>query len=259
MEEESLKKIKRKETLNRIVFVILCVLIAILLVSNIIMISSAYFTATKSTTNNPSVVTTGSVDVDVIVYNASDTGKSNPLTTPVVLPSTTLIPGNAVDYTFTVANSGHNNCYIRLKCDFNMQLDGSSTYEEVYLKTLDTAIDSTKTYYTLVSSDYVAVTNPTLANIGNYYENIVQMKKNPSGSNASSFFAYGGYIYYNTYLTTSGGSSSVDIPLRFVVSTALGNSNGETDFTDCAYKINITVEAIQSQGVTFSTTTGWAV
>ena len=47
-----------------------------------------------------------------------------------------------------------------------------SKYENNYFKTADTAVDSSKTYYTLNEETgvYTKVTNPTAANLANYYE-----------------------------------------------------------------------------------------
>lgn len=53
--------------------------------------------------------------------------------------------------------------------------DGNSSYGYVrapgeYVKTTDTAIDSSKTYYTKSGDTYTAVASPTAANLSSYYE-----------------------------------------------------------------------------------------
>lgn len=53
--------------------------------------------------------------------------------------------------------------------------DGTSSYGYVrapgeYVKTTDTAIDSSKTYYTKSGDTYTAVASPTAANLSSYYE-----------------------------------------------------------------------------------------
>lgn len=49
---------------------------------------------------------------------------------------------------------------------------------ETYYLTLDTTIDSEKTYYTYSNDVYTAVANPTVENIGSYYERRVITKNN---------------------------------------------------------------------------------
>lgn len=124
MDDISLASIKRKNTINRVVFIVLCVLIAFLLVFNVILITNAYFTDSR-TTANPSVITTGNVTISYVVKDSENT----PIETPIVLSDDALIPGDPIDYSIDVTNDGKNNCYIRMKLKFEVKVD--SVWEEV--------------------------------------------------------------------------------------------------------------------------------
>ena len=115
MEEASIKKIKKRELVSRIVFIILCSLIGILLVSNGVLITNAYFSSSQTSS---SVVTTG--NVAVTLYDSLD----NEITSAINLGTSVLVPGNQTEYTFKVKNTGRNNEYVRLS--MSCLIDGSA-------------------------------------------------------------------------------------------------------------------------------------
>ena len=117
MDDISLASIRRKNIINRIVFIILCILIAFLLAFNIILVTNAYFTNSRYT--NPSVVTTGNVAINYVVKDSQNTT----LSSAIVLSDDALIPGDPIDYTIEVTNDGNNNCYIRMKLKFEVKID----------------------------------------------------------------------------------------------------------------------------------------
>ena len=118
MDEISLTSIKRKNTINKIVFAVLCVLIAFLLVFNIVLITNAYFTDSRYT--NPSVVTTGNVTISYLVKDSENVT----LESAIVLSDEALVPGDPIDYNINVTNDGKNNCYIRMKLKFEVKVAG---------------------------------------------------------------------------------------------------------------------------------------
>ncbi|HAJ77973.1 MAG TPA: hypothetical protein DCO89_02785 [Clostridiales bacterium] len=123
MDDISLASIKRKKIINRIVFIVLCVLIAFLLTFNIILVTNAYFTNTGY--SNSSVITTGNVAINYVVMN----GEGDIISTPIQLQDSALIPGDPIDYDIAVSNAGNNSCYIRMKLKFYVKVNGE--FEEI--------------------------------------------------------------------------------------------------------------------------------
>lgn len=118
----SLSTIRKKEIINRIVFAILCVLIALLLTFNIITITNAYFSDTKNT--NPSIITTGNVKIQCKVY---EYGTNTEILSPIAMPAGSLMPGESIFYDLKVKNIGINSCYIRIKAKFEILINGEYT------------------------------------------------------------------------------------------------------------------------------------
>ena len=122
----SLAKIRKKEIVNKIVFAILCVLIALLLTFNIVTITNAYFSNTKNM--NPSIVATGNVKIQCKVY---EYGTNTEILSPVVMPSGSLMPGQSIFYDLKVKNIGRNSCYIRLKAKFEILINGEYVENDI--------------------------------------------------------------------------------------------------------------------------------
>ena len=122
----SLSKIRRKEITNRIVFVILCVLIALLLTFNIITITNAYFTDSKN--SNSSVVITGNVKVQCTVY---EHGTNTERTAPIQMPEGSLMPGQSIYYDLKIENVGNNSCYVRIKAKFEILINGNFVENDI--------------------------------------------------------------------------------------------------------------------------------
>ena len=66
-------------------------------------------------------------------------------------------------------------CTIVGKGTYKLSVKGQEkNVEYEYVKTSDTSVDETKTYYTLTNGEYIAVTSPAVENIENYYEKYIE-------------------------------------------------------------------------------------
>lgn len=207
----TLAQIRKKEIRNRIIFAILCVLIAVMLTFNIITITNAYFSDTKST--NPSIVTTGNVKIQCQVY---EYGTNTERLSPVEMPEGALMPGQAIYYDLKVTNIGNNSCYIRIKAKFEIQINGVYTENDI----------------------------------------VVMSQQDDSNPAQTKCFNIDGVYYYNY---TNGGvlgtSSNIVLPIKLMVNESANNEL--STYSDNRYRITIYIQALQSQGVTLDTTSGW--
>jgi hypothetical protein len=209
MEDISMASIKRKNIINKIVFIILCVLIALLLTFNIVMISTAYFTDSRYT--NPSVVTTGNIAISYLVKDKND----NTISTPIVLSASELLPGDAINYTIDVTNDGTNSCYIRMKCKFEIKID--AVYQENSIVIMEYAEN-----YNGGFSRNETVNNKTI----NYL-----------------------YYNYNSAVPTTAPGKTVSFPIKLKVNESKGQELIDAGYAGKQYRITITIEALQSTGV----------
>lgn len=200
-------KISRKTNTNKLIFISVCIMIAIIIAVNVVIISAAYFTATKR--SNDSVITTGNVNISYVVKNSNN----ETITAPLDLGSNSIIPGQENQYSLVITNSGNNSCYVRMKALFEIYENGGYTSN---------------------------------------YNSLVQLKT----GNASVAFELDNVVYYKQ--TNSGiiePLASVTIPIKFVVNETA--SQELVSLSSCTYRITLTIQALQSQGVTQSETYGW--
>ena len=219
MDDISMASIRRKEIINRIIFIILCVLIAFLLTFNVVMISTAYFTNSRYT--NPSIVTTGNVAISYLVKD----GEGNTINTAITLSEEDLLPGDAINYTIDVTNEGKNSCYIRIKCKFEIQLDG--VYQEKSIVVM------------------------------NYVDDFADGFEREETVNAKTI----NYLYHNSAVPTTGANKTISFPIELKIAESNDQELIDSQYSGKLHRITITIEALQSVGVTQSSSlekaSGW--
>lgn len=179
MEDLTLAGIKRKNIINKIVFAVLCVLIAILLTFNIVLITNAFFTDARYTNPSVTVVQTGSVAIDYTVKNSSGTTQDS----AIILNPGDLVPGDSISYIIEVTNVGKNSCYVRMKCKFEIS-DDEGEYHEIPIVVMHSR------------SGFSGFELPVDS-------------ENDNGVN---------YLYCTSAVTTTGNSKTASFPIKFEVS-----------------------------------------
>ena len=137
------KIVKRKKNVtNKIVFAILCLLVASLVAIQIVLVSTAYFSNSKS---GNAVVTTGNVSVSYVLYGNDGTpieatGGSAPNVNYGLSANEVgeyqnvlaLMNGEASQYSLTITNtSTTHSCYARVKVEFLALNTTTHAYEVV--------------------------------------------------------------------------------------------------------------------------------
>ena len=196
--------IKVQQRRNKKTIIAFSVVIAILLILNIILISVAFFSDRGS---GESIVTFGSISVDSYVM------ESGQKKTSISLDSNELIAGATTTKDLHIDVTGKNDCFVRLKGEFQISFDNGITYES--------------------ASEFIGFSIDTEEN--------------------TNWQLYNGKYYYNSLLQgteTSGGASKINVDVTFTVDKNFGNSNDDNTsiYKNKPYKIVITIETCQAEG-----------
>ena len=218
---------KKQRIRNNVIFTVLCILIAILLLVDFITISNAYFTSSRNT-ENPSVITTGNVDFSYRVYNGAGTDITS--SEPITLGTETLLPGNEIHYKLAITNSGNVNCYIRMKCSLEIEIDDA--YVEVDILRVKTR------------------------SVENQYDKSFDINVDSSNVHSNTIVYYKNADPSDTHNGVIPVNSTVEIPIKFVLDEATEEFNA---YANRRYRVYLTIESIQAPGVTLSNSLGWVV
>ena len=190
--------IRVKSNTNKKLIVILSVLIAILLIANIVIVSLAFFTDKKSSSAS---IEFGSIGIKANVEGQADN--------KITLDSNDLMAGAETQKTIVVTVTGKNECYIRMKGEFKVQINGTYTSQKFV-------------EFSIIEDS-----------------NWVKNTKNASDD----------YLYYNQQLNgtaSTGGASTITIKLKIKVSEEFGNKVTDVNFANKPYQIMVRFDACQS-------------
>ena len=119
MENNIVLNRRRKKTRERVLFVVLCVFIAIIVLANIVALTLAYFTDRKTGSTS---LRTGTIDVVGYVYSTNNSAYTTDIIT---LDNDVVYPGSTTTQKIKLVNNGTGTFYIRLDCELQLNLNGS--------------------------------------------------------------------------------------------------------------------------------------
>lgn len=189
--------IRVKNNTNKKLIVILSVLIAILLIANIAIVSLAFFTDKASSSAS---IEFGSIGIKANVQGQADN--------KITLDSNDLMAGAETHKTIVVTVTGKNECYIRMKGEFKVQINGTYTSQK-FVK------------FIIEDSNWVKNTK-----------------------NASDDYLY--YNQQLNGTASTGGASTISIKLKIKVSEEFGNKVTDVNFANKPYQIMVRFDACQS-------------
>lgn len=189
--------IRVKSNTNKKLIVILSVLIAILLIANIVIVSLAFFTDKKSSSAS---IEFGSIGIKANVQGQADN--------KITLDSNDLMAGAETQKTIVVTVTGKNECYIRMKGEFKVQINGTYTSQKFV-------------EFSIEDSNWVKNTK-----------------------NASDDYLY--YNQQLNGTASTGGASTISIKLKIKVSEEFGNKVTDVNFANKPYQIMVRFDACQS-------------
>lgn len=110
---------RRRKARERTVFIVLCVVIALILLANVLAITLAYFTDKKTGSKS---LRTGTIDIVGYVYSATDDEYTTDILT---LDNDVVYPGSTTTQKIKIVNNGTGTFYIRMDCALELNLNGS--------------------------------------------------------------------------------------------------------------------------------------
>lgn len=153
---------RRKKAKEKILFIILCIVIALIVIGNILAITLAYFTDRKS---GSASIRTGTIKVIGYVYSEEDEEYTTDILT---LENDIVYPGSLTTQKIKLVNNGTGAFYIRMNCAMELNLNGSyqpSSFLEISSISLPSGVtgsfikstDDGKYYYTgsLAKNSYI--------------------------------------------------------------------------------------------------------
>lgn len=189
--------IRVKNNTNKKLIVILSVLIAILLIANIAIVSLAFFTDKASSSAS---IEFGSIGIKANVQGQADN--------KITLDSNELMAGAETTKTIVVTVTGKNECYIRMKGDFKVEIDGTYTSQKFVEFSIDDA---------------------------NWVKNT---------KNTNDEYLY--YNQQLNGTASTGGASTLEINVKIKVSEEFGNKVTDVNFANKPYLIMVRFDACQS-------------
>ena len=201
MSEQKSVKIMPKKSSKKM-FVPIAIVLAVLFVANLVLIGVAFF-SDKAT--GSSIVTFGTISTDAYIM------QNGQKSTTISLDSNNLMAGDVTEKELHIDVTGSKDCYVRLKGEFRIAVDGSNYVDASDL--ISFSIDTTTaTGWKLLDGKY-------------YYTSVLNG-------------------------TESGNASQLTLPIRFTVSNSFGNSNLDSTsvYKNKPYKIVITIESCQAEG-----------
>lgn len=192
-----------KNNTSRKKYIIPLVAVVLVLILSNIMVTLAFFTDRAT---GESIITFGSVGTSAYILDGQT--KLNTIT----LDSNELISGQVTTKDLHIDVTGKNDCYVRVKTEFQIAADGS-TY--------------------VAANDLVSITLDI-------------------NGNSNWVLSDGRYYYKSPLngTTSQGGAGSVNVDLVITVSDTFGSSNldNSTIYKNKAYKVIVLVESCQSEG-----------
>lgn len=188
---------RTKGNTNKKIIILLSAIVAILLIANIVIVSLAFFTDKASSSAS---IEFGSIGIKANVEGQEDN--------KITLDSNDLMAGATTIKTIVVEVVGTNDCYIRMKGDFQVEINGTYTSQ----KFVEFSIDD---------------------------ERWVKNDKNQGDE-----YLYYNQKLNGTALT--GVESELTITVKIKVSEEFGNKVTDVNFANKPYKITIRFDACQS-------------
>ena len=123
MENNIVVNRRRRKARERVMFIVLCVAIALIIIANIVAVTLAYFTDRK--TGSTSLVT-GTIDVVGYVYSTENSAYT---TNVLTLDNDEVFPGSTTTRRIKITNNGTGTFYIRMDCELKLDLNNNGTYQ----------------------------------------------------------------------------------------------------------------------------------
>ena len=188
---------RTKGNTNKKIIILLSAVVAILLIANIVIVSLAFFTDKASSSAS---IEFGSIGIKANVQGQADN--------KITLDSNDLMAGAETHKTIVVTVTGKNECYIRMKGEFKVQINGTYTSQK-FVK------------FSIEDSNWVKNTK-----------------------NASDDYLY--YNQQLNGTASTGGASTLEINVKIKVSEEFGNKVTDVNFANKPYNITIRFDACQS-------------
>lgn len=188
---------RTKGNTNKKIIILLSAIVAILLIANIVIVSLAFFTDKASSSAS---IEFGSIGIKANVEGQEDN--------KITLDSNDLMAGATTIKTIVVEVVGTNDCYIRMKGDFQVEINGTYTSQKFV-------------EFSIEDSNWVKNTK-----------------------NASDDYLY--YNQQLNGTASTGGASTISIKLKIKVSEKFGNKVTDVNFANKPYNIKIRFDACQS-------------
>lgn len=188
---------RTKGNTNKKIIILLSAVVAILLIANIVIVSLAFFTDKASSSAS---IEFGSIGIKANVQSQADN--------KITLDSNDLMAGAETYKTIVVTVTGKNECYIRMKGEFKVQINGTYTSQKFV-------------EFSIEDSNWVKNTK-----------------------NASDDYLY--YNQQLNGTASTGGASTISIKLKIKVSEEFGNKVTDVNFANKPYQIMVRFDACQS-------------
>jgi hypothetical protein len=176
---------KRKKS-NKTLIWVLAILVAMLFVANVVLISFAYFSDTKS---SQSIVTFGTVKIDGYVKNGTTKERT------ISLDSNQLIAGSATTKNVTIEVTGNSSCFVRVSGSFLMNISGDTYVPKTEFINFYIDTDSSTNANWVKDGDYYYYTQPLSSSATTNVEVTFEVSKDLGNSSLDNTTEYNNKAY----------------------------------------------------------------